>query len=108
VNAETQAVLHAHNVYTVAMTMNGNDFVPIDLEGELYFPRVPVVKVIFSDHYFAESSEKISACLVDYPVAIIQAHGVYAAGKDLNLAYKWICSLEQSAKTAFLTQQLIK
>jgi len=36
---------------------------------------------------------------------VVCGHGVYAAGESLNLAYKWSCSLELSAKTAFIALQ---
>jgi L-fuculose-phosphate aldolase len=36
---------------------------------------------------------------------VVSGHGVYAAAENLNLAYKWSCSLELSAKTAFLARQ---
>ena len=39
------------------------------------------------------------------PVAVVRGHGVYARGEDLNLAYKWTCSVELSAKTALLARQ---
>jgi L-fuculose-phosphate aldolase len=47
----------------------------------------------------------VAEVLTEYPIAIVRGHGVYACGKDLNLAYKWTCSLEQSAKTAFIARQ---
>ena len=47
----------------------------------------------------------VAEVLVDYPIAVVRGHGVYACAATLNLAYKWTCSLELSAKTAFIAQQ---
>jgi len=103
-NPEARAVIHSHNPYTVALTLNGEDFIPVDLEGQYYFPRVPVVSISFKT-YFEHSPILIATALAEYPVVVVRGHGVYAQGKSLELAYKWVSSLEQSAKTAFIAQQ---
>ena len=46
-NPRARAVLHSHGPYTVALTLGGEDFVPIDFEGQYYFPRVPVITVAY-------------------------------------------------------------
>lgn len=104
-NPTTQAVLHSHGSYTLAMTMGGDDFIPIDFEGNLYFPRVPVISLDYAK-YVAESPLLVAKTLMNYPITIVRGHGVYAHAQNLNLAYKWTCSLEQSAKTAYLAKQL--
>ncbi len=95
-NAKARAVLHAHGSYAVALTMNGRDYVPADLEGELYFPRVPVIDLAYGE-YFTHSPDRVGKALSEFPVAIVRGHGMYAWGEDLDQAYKWICSLELSA-----------
>jgi L-fuculose-phosphate aldolase len=104
-NPQAQAVLHSHNPYTVALTMDGKDFVPIDFEGHYYFPTVPVLSIPYG-RYVADAPEQVATALMDHPVAIVRGHGVYAQGDTLNLAYKWVCSLELSAKTAFIARQV--
>jgi L-fuculose-phosphate aldolase len=42
--------------------------------------------------------------LAHAPITVVRGHGVYAWGESLNLAYKWTCSLELSAKTAFIAR----
>jgi L-fuculose-phosphate aldolase len=98
------AVMHSHGPYTVAVTLDGTDFVPADFEGQLYFPRVPVLTI---DHarYLSDSPGQVAAALRDHPIAVVRGHGVYARGDTLALAYKWTCSLEHSAKTAWLAHQ---
>jgi L-fuculose-phosphate aldolase len=103
-NPEAGAVLHSHGPYTVAMTMNGEEFLPPDFEGQLYFPRVPVLTIPY-DRYIEEAPEQVAAVLAEYPIMVVRGHGVYAQAKSINLAYKWSCSLELSAKTAFIARQ---
>ena len=103
-NPETVCVLHSHGPNTVAMTMDGKDFVPRDFEGELYFPRVPVLTIAYQD-YLDESPELVGRVLAKHAIAVVRGHGVYAGAESINLAYKWTCSLELSAKTARLARQ---
>lgn len=103
-NPEAGAVLHSHGPYSVAMTMDNEEFLPADFEGQLYFSRVPVLTIAY-DQYSAHAPRLVSEILADYPIAVVRGHGVYAAATHLNLAYKWTCSLELSAKTAFIAQQ---
>lgn len=103
-NPQARGVLHSHGPYSVALTLNGEDFAPVDFEGQLYFPKVPVVTIPYED-YLRESPARVARMLAEHPITIVRGHGVYAWGKTLNLAYKWTCSLEQSAKTAFIARQ---
>jgi L-fuculose-phosphate aldolase len=100
-NPLANAELHGHGPYTVALTMDGRDFVPADFEGQLYFPKVPVIQIPYRD-YVQSSPARIAELLASHPIAVVAGHGAYACAPTLNLAYKWVCSLEHSAKTAFL------
>lgn len=97
----TTAVLHSHGPYTVALTLDGQDFNPIDFEGQYYFSTVPVLTIAYKD-YEAKAPAEVAAVLTEYPIAVVRGHGVYARGASLNIAYKLTCSLEQSAKTRWL------
>jgi L-fuculose-phosphate aldolase len=37
---------------------------------------------------------------------VIRGHGVYTSAENLNLAYKWTCSLELSAKIAAIARTI--
>ena len=103
-NTAARAVLHSHGPYSVAMTMDNEEFLPADFEGQLYFARVPVITIPY-DQYLAQSPRLISKVLAEYPIAVVRGHGVFACAEALSLAYKWTCSLELSAKTAFIAKQ---
>jgi len=104
-NAKASAVFHSHGPHTIALTMNGEDFIPDDFEGKLYFPNVPVHTIGF-DEYSEKSPQLVADTLSKYCITIVRGHGVYACAESINLAYKWSCSLEHSAKIAFLNHQL--
>jgi L-fuculose-phosphate aldolase len=46
----------------------------------------------------------VAAALASHRIVVARGHGVYAQAATLNLAYKWTCSLELSAKTALLAR----
>ena len=99
------AVLHAHNPYTIALTLKGGDFSPIDFEGQHYFSNLKVIECD-AKQYLDVMPDRIADCLAKQPVAIVRSHGVYAAAHNLDLAYKWLSSLEQSSKIKWLAQQI--
>lgn len=97
--------MHSHGPSSVAMTMRGDDFLPIDFEGQFYFPRVPVLNIPYAD-YVARAPATVAEALRQSAPVVVRGHGVYAHGASLNQAYKLTCSFELSAKTAFLAAQV--
>lgn len=95
---EATAVLHSHGPHSVAMSFAGQDFQPVDFEGQYYFERVPVLSVDYDD-YLENAPDAVASALSEHRIAMVRGHGVYAWGETLNRAYKWTCSLELSAKT---------
>lgn len=103
-NKTSAAVLHSHGAYSVAMTMNGENFVPEDFEGQYYFNHIPVITIPYNE-YLEKSAEAVSDVLAEHKIVVVRGHGVYATAESVNLAYKWTCSFELSAKTCFLAKQ---
>lgn len=104
-NPKAQAVFHSHGPHAIALTLDGKDFVPIDFEGQYYFPTVPVVTIPY-DRYIELSPSQVAKQLIAHKVTIVRGHGVYTCGETINLAYKWSCSVELSAKIAVLNCKL--
>jgi L-fuculose-phosphate aldolase len=102
-NPQVGAVLHSHGANTVAVTLDGKDFSPVDFEGQLYFPRVPVISIPY-ERYVAEAPQAVAAMLAQEKICVVRGHGVYSCAESLNLAYKWTCSLELSARTYLLAR----
>jgi len=101
---DATAVLHSHGPHSVAMSFAGQDFQPADLEGRSYFGRVPVLSLDF-EVCLEKAPEAVAGALAEHRIAMVRGHGVYAWGETLNLAYKWTCSLELSAKTYVIARQ---
>ena len=99
---DVNAILHGHPVHAIALTMNGDDFVAEDFEGKLYFGTVPVVDIDY-EHYFEHSVDAISQALADNDIIIARGHGVYSCAPTLELAYKWINSMELSARISWIS-----
>jgi len=106
-NPAANVVMHSHGAHSVAMTLGGEDFVPVDFEGQYYFPRIPVLSVAYAD-YLEKAPAAVADALASHPVVVVRGHGVYVAAESINLAYKWTCSFELSAKTAWLAAQIGK
>lgn len=102
-NPNTRAVLHCHSPYVVGMTMNNKQFTPIDFEGQLYFNSIPIL--IIQNNQYQSLPQLVSNILSKSPIVIVRGHGIYACAENLNLAYKWLCSLEHSAKIALIADQ---
>jgi L-fuculose-phosphate aldolase len=103
-NPEVGAVLHSHVPHLVAITMDGKDFIPTDFEGQYYFKKIPVVDLPY-DQVLSEARKIVPELLKEHPIVVVRGHGAYARGKNLDQAYKWTCSAELSAKTAWLSRQ---
>ena len=84
--------------------MDGIDFEAEDFEGKSYFGTVPVIDIDY-EHYFEHSVDAISQVLADNDIVIARGHGVYSCAPTLELAYKWISSLELSARISYISHQ---
>lgn len=104
-NPQARAVMHSHGPYSTAMTLNGEDFLPSDFEGQYYFRHIPVLDIPYGS-YVEQAPAAVAETLAEYPVAVVRGHGVYACAANLNLAYKWTCSFESSARLAWLAGRL--
>lgn len=100
---KVRAVLHSHCPHAVALTLDGEDYLPPDFEGQYYLPRIPVLSIDYSE-YVAKAPGLVAEALLESRVVIVRGHGVYARGDSINEAYKWTCSLELSARTAWLAR----
>ena len=102
-NSDARAVLHSHGPHTIAMTLSEGDFRPEDFEGRCYFPVVPVLDIPH-ELYTARSPAAVAQALASHRICVVRGHGVYAAAAQLDLAYKWTCSLESAARIAWLAR----
>lgn len=105
-NPGINAIIHSHGPHSVGATMDLSEYRPVDFEGQYYFPTVPVLRIDY-DSYVDKAPTEVAEALTTSKLVIVAGHGVYAAAEDLNLAYKWTCSLEQSAKTDLIHRMTV-
>ncbi|MCZ6561194.1 MAG: class II aldolase/adducin family protein [Gammaproteobacteria bacterium] len=102
----TGAIMHSHGPHCIALTLAGQELVPTDFEGAYYFAQVPLLAIEYED-YLARSPAEVADALANAKVAIVKGHGIYAHGETLDLAYKWTCALEASAKIIYLARKIM-
>jgi len=92
-----QAIVHAHPISAIAISLTDNKIVPQDAEGLYVFKSASIVRVhnpIGSE----ESARLLPSFLQTNVIAVIKGHGSFAVGKTLEEAYKYTSSLENSCK----------
>lgn len=102
-----RAVVHAHPVHAVALSLLEEEIEPIDAEGRYYLSKVPVLaapETIGSK----EVGEKLPALLNLHKIVVVRGHGSFAAGRSLEEAYLWTSSLENACRIIYLTRTLKK
>ncbi len=104
-NAAAKAVIHSHGPYSIAVTLQGEPFIPVDFEGQYYFPEIPVAVIPYAA-YQEQAPAVVSEILMLHKIMVVRGHGVYSCAENLNLAYKWTCSLELSAKIAAIAKNI--
>ena len=91
----TKAIVHAHPIYAIAISLTDNKIVPQDAEGLYLYKAAPIVRV----HGGIGSEETVRMLPSFYGenvIAVVKGHGSFAIGKDLEEAYKFTSSMERS------------
>ncbi len=95
--ADAWAVVHAHPVHAVALSLRDVPLTPLDLEGGHHLGEaVPVVA----------GAEGLASALASAPVALWRGHGSYARGRDLWQALLYTTVLEESARILWLSRAI--
>ena len=77
------AVIHSHGAHTVAMTLDGRDFAPPDFEGQLYFPRVPVLRIAY-ERYLEDSPAQVAEVAVRLEIGVDEVDALALDGVDIE------------------------
>ncbi len=94
-NTGHHAVVHAHPPHAVAASLVFDQIVPVDSEGELLCPRIPVVCGPCCSDVLAEY---IADAMKISPLVLARGHGTFAAGCDLDQAYQLTALAEHSCQ----------
>jgi L-fuculose-phosphate aldolase len=100
VSASAKAIVHAHPVHIIALTIGKHRFEPIDLEGRHLLGVVPVVSPRRSVVDLVAQASAASR------VVIVEGHGTYARGASFEEAVHLTAMLEESARIAAIAQPL--
>lgn len=97
-SSEAGAIIHAHPPFSVAASFNCDEIVPIDSEGKMLCPVVPV---IIGEPGTDELAENVSTALASAPAAIARGHGTFVKGKDLKEAYLLTSTVEHCCRIIY-------
>lgn len=93
------AVVHAHPPHAIALSISKDAISPVDSEGVLFCPFIPVVKGFPGSDDLALN---VSQGLLSSPVTIARGHGTFAGGTDLDEAYIRTSLTEHSCRILIL------
>lgn len=100
------AIVHTHSPYATAMAIAGMEIGPHSIEILKLNGRVPLVP--FAIPGSVELGEKAAEVLQEYPVVLLESHGLVATGKDLDQAFLRAVIAEDLAKTWILAGSIGK
>lgn len=97
-NPNISAIVHAHPITATTLAYYLDEFIPIDIEGQLFIKKVPICVV-----EKPSASSELAECLSDifskgYVISVVRSHGSFSVGKNLNEALKYTSTLENSAE----------
>jgi len=96
-HTDATAVVHAHPAHAIALSLADDKIKPMDVEGAYYMPSVPIIgrgeKV-----YGGRMADEIAKALIDSRIAVVYAHGSFAAGRNLYEALHYTTTLEESSR----------
>lgn len=91
-----KAILHAHPPHAVALSFEGQSFVPEDHEGRHELGTVPIVSAR------RNIVDAVAAALERSSIVLVAGHGSYARGADFAECLRWTGILEASARLIWL------
>ena len=100
-NTRHRAIVHAHPPYAVAASLMLDEVVPIDSEGKMFCPIIPIAH---GEPGTQELAEDIAECLALSPLCIARGHGTFAAGKTLEEGYLFTSLGEHACRVLSLTR----
>jgi L-fuculose-phosphate aldolase len=99
------AIVHAHPVHAVALSLLEDQIIPVDAEGAYLLKRIPVLAAA-NPIGSKELEENLPPLLKEYKIALVRGHGSFAAGQKLEEAYQWTSSLENACRIIYLNRTL--
>lgn len=92
---DVNAVIHAHNPFTLGVTMTSKRFKPVTAEASMMLKGVKILP--FKRPGSEEFSKMVCKSIAGRNVLIIRKHGVIGVGSDLNEARAVVEAIEEDA-----------
>ncbi|MFH1228178.1 MAG: class II aldolase/adducin family protein [Planctomycetota bacterium] len=99
-NTNAKVVVHTHPPIATAFSFREKEIKPIDLEGSLLLPRVPVIECL-KPTASKELASKLSLMLKKSPAVLIKRHGLFCIGQTLEDAFHYTSLTEHAAKIIY-------
>lgn len=100
-----QAILHAHPVYTVAVSLDQNEVAPLDAEARRHLGVIPVLGDGVIDNT-REIRDELAEALSEHKIVVVRGHGVFAVGQLLDETHHWASLLEESCRLIAIARML--
>ncbi|OPX83862.1 MAG: L-fuculose phosphate aldolase [Pelotomaculum sp. PtaB.Bin104] len=104
-NTAALAIVHAHPVHAIALSLIEDEIIPVDSEGSYLLHKIPVLS---AEHTIGsqELEQKLPLLLTEYKIVMVRGHGSFAVGSVLEEAYQWTSSLENICRIIYLTRTI--
>jgi L-fuculose-phosphate aldolase len=99
-----EAIIHAHPPCAVAASLVMDVIVPEDSEGEMFCPKIPIVRGAPGSQEIADA---VANALSYSKLVIARGHGTFAAGKTLDEAYVYTSLAEHSCRVLALKKRFL-
>lgn len=102
-NTNYGAVIHVHPPYSIAISYFFNEIEPLELEVAY---TMDSIKIIEGKSGTVELGKRIIENMGKNKAVIVRGHGVFAAGLNLEDAYRTICAVERNSRQKYLVEIL--
>jgi len=103
-NTNAKAVIHTHPPIATAFSFRNSEIKPIDLEGSLLLPRVPVLNCL-KPTASKELADKLPQMLKKSPSVLVKRHGLFCIGQTLEDAFHYTSLTEHAAKIIYFMRK---
>ena len=98
--APHSAIVHAHPVHAVAASLDTDLIRPVDSEGGMFCPEIPVVA---GDPGTDAIAENVAGARKNSHIVIVRGHGTFAVGKTLDEAYIYTSIADYACRILLLS-----
>ena len=97
------AIVHCHPPITTALAFSRNEIIPIDVEGLISLPKIPVLECIKATAS-KELEEKLPPLLHKYKSVVVKGHGIFTVGQTLEDAFHYATLTEHISAILYYTE----